>query len=111
MEEFILSKIRYLIQHYPTLIRKKYWISTLLFFGWILFLDGNNVYRQVKRTLQIKELDNQILYYQKQLKNTEIERKAFFNNDQYFEKFVRENYLLKKENEDIFVFTENQEDE
>ncbi len=109
MEDFILSKIRFIIQNYSILIRKKYWISTLLFFGWIVFFDGNNVYRQIKRTIQIKDLDNQIFYYQKQLKNTEIERKAFFKNNQYFEKFVRENYLLKKENEDIFVFTENQE--
>jgi|LauGreDrversion4_2_1035121.scaffolds.fasta_scaffold01141_10 cell division protein DivIC len=109
MEDFILSKIRFIIQNYSILIRKKYWISTLLFFGWILFFDGNNIYRQIKRTIQIKDLDNQIFYYQKELKNTEIERKAFFKNNQYFEKFVRENYLLKKENEDIFVFTENQE--
>jgi cell division protein DivIC len=109
MEDFILSKIRFIIQNYSILIRKKYWISSLLFFGWIVFFDGNNVYRQIKRTIQIKDLDNQIFYYQKQLKNTEIERKAFFKNNQYFEKFVRENYLLKKENEDIFVFTENQE--
>ena len=109
MEDFILSKIRFIIQNYSILIRKKYWISTLLFFGWILFFDGNNIYRQIKRTIQIKDLDNQIFYYQKELKNTEIEQKAFFKNNQYFEKFVRENYLLKKENEDIFVFTENQE--
>lgn len=109
MEDFILSKTRFIIQNYSIFVRKKYWISTLLFFGWILFFDGNNIYRQIKRTLQIKDLDNQIFYYQKQLKNTEIERKAFFKNNQYFEKFVRENYLLKKENEDIFVFTENQE--
>ena len=89
MEEFILSKIRYLIQHYPTLIRKKYWISTLLFFGWILFLDGNNVYRQVKRTLQIKELDNQILYYQKQNFNFY----SVFLNEKFSEK---EHYTFER---------------
>lgn len=105
MEEKIIFLIKKSIQLGRKYLKNKYWAAFILFMIWMIFIDNNNLYRQFNRSLQINKLNSDIKYYKEQLQLTNIEKKALNENKYYFEKFVREKYLLKRSNEDIFVFS------
>lgn len=84
----------------------RYLTTIVLCFVWMLFFDNNSIIRQLQRSYQIVQLNKEIKYYQRELLLTKKEEKALKQSDEYFEKFVREQYLLKKPNEVLYIFTE-----
>jgi cell division protein FtsB len=86
--------------------RNKYWTVFIIFIVWITLFDNNSIVRQVQRKYQIIKLNKEMAYYRIELVKTKQEEKALKYSDEYFEKFVRENYLLKKPNEVLYIFTE-----
>ncbi len=96
------EKTKSLLKKY---FKNRYLSILLLFFVWMIFFDNDSFYRQIQRKWQIYKINKEIVYYQKLLHETKIEEKALNENDAYFEKFVREKYLLKRKNEDIFIFS------
>lgn len=84
----------------------KYWLALGIFAAWMLFFDNDNVYVQLQRKWQVYKIEKEIKFYTKELHETKLEEKALNESDEYFEKFVREKYLLKQPNEDVFIFSE-----
>jgi cell division protein DivIC len=77
-------------------------ILIVLVVALFLFSDSS-IPKRLKYEVEIKELESQIQFYQKQ---TEVDRKKLDelkSNTENLEKFARENYLMKKENEEIFI--------
>lgn len=99
----IYQKISNIIRRY---FSNKYWTVLILFLFWITFFDNNSLIRQAQRKYQIVKLNKEIAYYKKELMSTKLEEKALKQNDEYFEKFVRETYLLKRKNEVLYIFSE-----
>lgn len=86
--------------------RHKYFI-TLLIFGVIIgFLDENSLVQRAKHQEEIKELKADIAKYRKQFEEDTKKLKELTNNPEALEKIAREKYLMKKPNEDIFIFEE-----
>lgn len=77
---------------------------TLAFFAvWMTFFDNNSwlVLRELNR--EIKQYEEQLAYYQGEFeKNNDFYKKLMKNKDEK-EKFARENYFMKKRNEEIFI--------
>jgi cell division protein DivIC len=92
--------------YYRKFVRNKFVAAFAVFLIWMLFFDNDNIIHQLQRKYQIIKLNKEIKYYQRVLEETKIEEKALNQNDQYFEKFVREKYLLKRDDEDLFIFSE-----
>ena len=98
-----MFKLKGFYKRTPSVLKNKYFIVSFLFIIWISFLDENNLVslNQQMNTLEEKQetidsLENEI----SQMEN-KLER---LNNDQKeLEKFARENFLMKKENEDIIL--------
>lgn len=66
-------------------------------------ISESNIFARIGYDAQIMELNDQIEYYRN--KTTEDKQKLEqlqLDKDQ-IEKFVRENYLMKKENEDVYI--------
>lgn len=101
----ILQNCKNLLQKY---FHNKYWNVFLFFLVWMIFVDNDNFYRQIQRKIQVRKIQKEIIYYEKQLIETKKEEKALNENNAYFEKFVREKYFLKKSNEDVFIFSPEQ---
>lgn len=87
-------------------LRNKFVLVTLFFVLWILFFDHNNffLYRQYKS--ELNELTNNKKYYKEQIEMTKKEIELIKTSPLWVEKIARENYLMKREGEDIFVVKE-----
>ena len=95
-----------LITFWNIIGRHKY-IITLLAFGVIMvFLDENSLVQRTKHQEEIKILNAEIAKYRKQFEEDTRKLKELTNNPEALEKIAREKYLMKKPNEDIFIFEE-----
>ena len=54
---------------------------------------------------QLKTLEREKTYFNEAIKKTKQELDDLTKNPATLEKFARENYYMKKENEEVFVFT------
>lgn len=66
-------------------------------------MDHNDIFVQIDRQRQLKELTASKDYYEQQIEQTKKNLSNLENNPEAIEKYAREKYLLKKDNEDVFV--------
>ncbi len=84
-------------------VNNKYMITLFLFFLWILFFDQNNLFEQHKYSKEYKQLLKDKEYYLQKIVEDKKRLRELQTNDENLEKFAREHYLMKKDNEDIFI--------
>ena len=87
-------------------LKNKYLIATVLFLVWMLFFDHNNIFLHLQYRKELSELKTSKKYYQEQIDKTREEVELIKTNPQALEKVAREQYLMKKDNEDVFVVKE-----
>lgn len=87
-------------------LKNKYLIATVLFLVWMLFFDHNNIFLHLQYKKELNELKTSKKYYQEQIDKTREEVELIKTNPQALEKVAREQYLMKKDNEDVFVVKE-----
>lgn len=91
----------------PQYLKNK-WIATLLvFFIWMMFFDRNSVINQFELISAIKDLNEKEIFYNEEFHSDSTELRILKNDTAALEKFAREKYLMKKDNEDVFVFVED----
>ena len=86
--------------------RHKYLITILAFLVIIVFLDENSLVQRAQHKHEISTLNSEIAKYRKQYEEDTRKLKEIMNNPDALEKIAREKYLMKKPNEDIFIFEE-----
>lgn len=86
--------------------RHKYLITVLIFLVVIGFLDENSLIQRIKHRSEISSLNSEIEKYRKQYERDTEKLKELTTNPEALEKIAREKYLMKKPNEDIYVFEE-----
>ena len=86
--------------------RHKYIITLIIFGIIIVFLDENSLIQRARHKDEIKTLKNEINKYRVQFEEDTERLKEITNNPEALEKIAREKYLMKKPNEDIFIFEE-----
>ncbi len=90
-----------------TYIRKhKYLITIVAFLVIIVFLDENSLIQRAQHKREISTLKSEIARYRKQYEEDTRKLKELMDNPEALEKIAREKYLMKKPNEDIFIFEE-----
>ena len=75
----------------------------------MLFFDKNDFFSQQERSNELKELQQSKEYYTKELAAERKELEQLKTNPATLEKYAREKYLMKRENEDLFVLPEKPE--
>ena len=83
-----------------------YLIILILFLIWMFFLDTNSWLIHNELNKEIKKLELQKDALEKIIEKDKTEIKLL-NNPDSLEKFARENYRHKKENETIFIIENN----
>lgn len=84
-------------------------LGILLFFLiWMLFADEYNWIRIRKDHQKLNKLKDNREYLQQKIKEDRQQLKILQNDTQQLEKFAREEYLLKKDDEDVFIIIEEE---
>ena len=84
-------------------LRNKYAIATLLFIVWVGFFDENNLIERFQNLQERHRLNENKEYYIRKIKEDAQRLKELKTNDENLEKYAREQYLMKKDNEEVFV--------
>ena len=88
------------------IICNKFVITTIAFAAWMIFFDQNDIFSQRERKKELETTENNIAFLNKEIATMQAEHDAM-NNPQKLEKFARENYRMKRDNEDLYVIEKN----
>lgn len=94
------------INSIPSYIKNKYAITITLFVIWMAFFDRNDIISAVKMNMELSRLRSQQEYYKQELENTKQLQKAIFEHNENLEKFAREKFYMKKDDELLYVIVE-----
>lgn len=89
----------------PGWLKSKYFIAGLAFIIWMGFFDRNDVGLQWKRLSELKKLqrsENRMLL---QIAGTKSELELLKSNPATLEKYAREKFMMKRDNEDLYIIT------
>lgn len=85
------------------LIRNKYFLSVAAFIVWMLFFDKNDMLSQYEFRSEVNKLQEEKDFYEKETATVKKDLNELNTNLNTAEKFAREKYFMKKDNEDVFV--------
>ena len=83
-------------------VKSTYVIIIILFIFWMIFFDSNSLIIHRELNNDIKELNEQKTYYEKEIAKDNIELEMI-QSDSGLEKYAREKLFMKKDNEEIFL--------
>jgi len=86
-----------------------YLVIGIVFLVWLTFFDSNDLYTQIKQTAKLKSLEDEKSFYTEKIEEVKEDRAELMSDDELLEKFARENYLMKKPEEDVYVVVDDAE--
>ncbi len=98
-----------LLTHIPAWLKNKYFISLAAFIFILFFFDKNDIFTQLERRKELRELGQSKRYYTTRIATERKELEALKNDPSALEKYAREKYLMKRDNEDLFLIPEKPE--
>jgi cell division protein FtsB len=87
-------------------LRNKYLMAVLVFLVWLLVFDQNSLIDRVKYLNTLHDMDDEKQYYLERIEDDTRRLNELKTDQDNLEKFAREQYFMKKENEDVFVIVE-----
>lgn len=90
------------------LLKNKYFVASVAFLIWMLFFDRNDMIAQFDYRNDVLKLKNEKEFYVKEIAQVEKNLTELTTDQLKLEKFAREKYLMKKDNEDVFVIVEEE---
>lgn len=94
------------LSNIPSWLKSKYFIALAAFAIVLLFLDKNDLFTQLERRKELRQLEKTRDHYATQIEAEKKELESLKNNPATIEKYAREKYLMKRDNEDLFLITE-----
>ena len=93
----------------PTFLYNKYFVSVVAFAVWILFFDRNDVFTQRQRRIELQKLETSKEYYTEQITKEKKALEDLESDPAKIERYAREKYLMKRDNEDLFLIQSAEE--
>jgi cell division protein FtsB len=81
-------------------------IAFAVFVVWVMFFDENNLKKHRQNLSDLTQLEAQVDFYKHKIEADKRKLYELQTNDENLEKFAREQFLMKKANEDIFLIVE-----
>ena len=79
---------------------------TAFIFLWVLFFDQNNLLDRYKLVREVNQLEKDHRYYLQSIQSDSARLMELKTSPENLEKFAREQFLMKKDKEDIFIIVE-----
>jgi hypothetical protein len=81
----------------------KYFITTVLFVAWLFFFDNNNIFSNLRALDKLNQLKKDKQYYIDEIRKDSIMTEKLMNDTLELERFARERYQMKRDNEDVYL--------
>ena len=87
-------------------LNNRYFLTGLGFLIWISFFDRNDFITTWTYSKKLKTVQKEKLHYEEGIKLHKAQLQDLHSSKENLEKYAREQYNLKKENEDVFLIVE-----
>ena len=95
------------LDHIPSWLKNKYLLTAIGFAVWVLFIDERDfITPRFRHVAELHKLEDQKQFYNAQIRAVSTELDQLKSNPATLEKYAREKYLMKRDNEDVFVIPE-----
>lgn len=84
-------------------LKNKFIVTILVFIIWITFFDRNDVISKYNSYVQLQELKKEKLFYIESISKDKNRIHLLKTDVKNLEKYAREEYLMKQDNEDLFI--------
>jgi len=104
----MMKKIKLILKDIPYVrhLADKYVITLIVFAVWVCFFSSNNLLSQHKLRRQLQEYKAERDYYRQEIDVNKRNIYLLDNDLEHLEKIARETFLMKRDDEDIFIFVE-----
>lgn len=101
--------LRRIYDSLPGFLRNKYLIAFSVFVIWILLFDNNNLIKRYNDLKDLRQLQKDKDYYTTRIEEDRRKLNELRTDSKNLEKFAREQYYMKKDNEDLFIIVDKEE--
>jgi len=98
------------IDRIPASFRNKYVLTILFFLIWIILLDSNNLISRFRDMRELSRLKSDREYYLNKIEEESRKLRELKTDNDNLEKFAREQYRMKKPDEDLYIIMTPRED-
>ena len=95
--------IRAWIDKLPPSLRNKYVVAAIVYGFWMLLFDQHSIMNQYRLNKTLQELQTKKAYFETEIEKDSRKRENLSTDDRHLEQFAREEHLMKKDDEDIFI--------
>ena len=85
------------------IFKSKYVLAFLAFLVWMTFFDDKSIGFMYNNAMKLKELKKSEKNMATSIEDTKAELKLLTSNAKSVEKYAREKFYMKKENEELFI--------
>jgi cell division protein FtsB len=103
MDPDTFDRVKKLLRAIPTWLRNRYGAVALGLLAWVALFDRNDLWTTWKNHRELGRMEDQQEWYAAEIERTKEQLHELSSDTTLLEKFARERYLMKRENEDIFV--------
>lgn len=96
------------MKKYLFFIKNKYILAILLFVVWMLFFDPKDWSTISERQYKLEELQKSEKALTEKIKSSRKELTLLKTSAETIEKYAREKYKMKKDNEDLFIIEDKE---
>lgn len=90
----------------PSIFKNFFFIIGILFVVWMMFFDSNDIFNQIKKTKKYNALKKEKAYYEQNIERGERDLENLRSDKSRLERFAREKYHMKKEDEEVYIVVE-----
>ena len=92
-----------LFSYIPSFLKNKFLLTAIGFTVWILFFDRNDLLTQIDRRNELSSLKESKAYYTQEIEKERKISEELQSDPTTIEKYAREKYMMKRDNEDLFI--------
>ena len=100
--EVPMSRIKDFYNKYLSRINA-YWLVTIVFFALTFVMGDSSLYKRYTYDEKIRSLEKEIKHYQKEIEINSKKLNDLHTDKEGLERFAREEYFMKKPNEDVYI--------
>lgn len=94
----------------PAWLRNKYVVTILIFVLWVLLFDANNLIDRWRDIRRYRTLLNDREYYTRRIEEDRARLEDINSDNESLEKFAREQYRMKRPDEDLYIIVTPEQD-